>query len=143
MLRNPPLPLESRAESPTLIKPRCPLIDRDTKTASRRVGHPDLANRSTLEKVVDGDENVRDRQRGDGAPDQPDVQVLLLRNQAQQEEPDGQAHEVDGKEVRRLRGPEPFEGFGNVGRWHVVDVPTQAEMVGVDEERVCDDHDEL
>ena len=126
-----------------LIEPRRAFIHRDAKTAAWRVGQPDLANGPALEEVVDGDEDVGYGERGDGAPDEPDVAALLRRDQAQQEEADGEADEVHGEQIRWLRGPEPLEGFGDVGGRDVVNMAAEAQVVGVDDEGIAHNHDDL
>ena len=84
---------------------------------------PDLPDWSAGEKIVDGDEDIGYDQPNDVDPDDPQVR-LLRGDEAKKEKTDREPDEEDGEEVRRLPGPEPFEGLRDLIRGEIVYVPS-------------------
>lgn len=101
-----------------------------------RIRQPHLLNGATLYEVIDRDVYVRHDERPDGDPDDAAVGLVVFGDQAEEEERDGDAHGEEREEVGGFGRPEPFEAFGDLVRWDVVDVPPESEVEGVEEEAV-------
>ena len=106
-----------------MIEPRSRGVYSRPETLPWSLWLPDLPDRPAGEKIVDGDEDIGYDQPNDVDPDDPQVR-LLRGDEAKKEKTDREPDEEDGEEVRRLRGPEPFEGLRDLVRGEIVHVPS-------------------
>ncbi len=114
----------------TLIEPDGRRADPRPETRPRGRRLPDLPDGPALEEVVDGDKDIRQDQRDNGAPDDPQIN-LLRRNQTQKEQGDRKADEEDSKEVSGFSSPQPHEGLRDLIGLQIINVPSYSMMIGI------------
>lgn len=117
---------QSSLSALTLIQPRRSLIRCIVQAFTLNAGVPDLLDGPTLDEVVDGHVDVRDSKGPYNGPYQSTMVLLMLRNEAEEEDCDGDSDSVKSEKVRRLSDPEEHESARLLISRHVLNMPTKA-----------------